>query len=359
MTQAEVAADRPGAEPPMPDHLDTRHLVRRLAGLVVLVAIVLIAIHSLPGLGEVRRRVEHATVLLVALIPLLKLGSCLSNIVAFRDVFCRRTGWRFSYQLGMAEQATNVLLPTGGAGGLALGAWALRQAGMETEHIARRSVSFFILTSIPNFAIVALLGPFLVGHVFSDRGPTIPTAVFCGLAWTAAAALFVLPSILGRIHAEPGARSIAGRLRRGAVVLGRGIADTGDLFRAGRWQAIFGAAGYLGFDIAAMVIAFAATGGVPDVPLIIFAYTIGQLGGIIPLPGGIGGTDGGLIGATVLYGASLSQATAAVLLYRVFQLSVPAILGTVAFVQLRHTLRRSDAPHVECGALAAEPKLPA
>ena len=92
---------------------------------------------------------------------------------------------------------------------------------------------------------------------------------------------------------------------------GRGIADTGELFRTGRWQAILGAVGYLGFDIAAMVTAFAATGGVPDLPLIIFAYTIGQLGGIIPIPGGIGGTDGGLIGAAVLYGASLSQATAA------------------------------------------------
>ena len=352
MAQADAAADRPGAKPEMPDRLDTRHLLRRLAGLLVLVAVVLIAIHSLPGLGEVRRRVEHATGLLVALIPLLKLGSCLSNIVAFRDVFCRRTGWRFSYQLGMAEQATNVLLPTGGAGGLALGAWALRQAGMETEHIARRSVSFFILTSIPTFAIVAVLGPFLLGHVFSGRGPTIATAVFCGLAWTAAALLFALPSILGRVRAEPGTHSLAGRLRRGAVVLGQGIRDTGELFRACRWQAILGAAGYLGFDIAAMITAFAATGGVPDVPLIIFAYTIGQLGGIIPLPGGIGGTDGGLIGATVLYGASLSQATAAVLLYRVFQLGVPAILGTIAFVQLRLTLRRSGSPHIECGSLA-------
>ena len=353
MAQADAATERPGVAPEMPSRLDARHLLRRLGGLVLLVAIVLIAIHSLPGLGEVRRRVEHADLLLVALIPLLKLGSCLSNIVAFRDVFCRRTGWRFSYQLGMAEQATNVLIPTGGAGGLALGAWALRQAGMATEHIARRSVSFFILTSIPNFLCLALLGPLLLGHIFSDRAPVIPTAVFCGLAWTAAMALFLLPSILGRVRTDPRAHSIAGRLRRWAVMLGRGIADTGELFRTGRWQAILGAVGYLGFDIAAMVTAFAATGGVPDLPLIIFAYTIGQLGGIIPIPGGIGGTDGGLIGAAVLYGASLSQATAAVLLYRIFQLGVPAILGTIAFVQLRHTLRRSEAPHVECGLAEA------
>ncbi|HEV3128268.1 MAG TPA: flippase-like domain-containing protein [Solirubrobacteraceae bacterium] len=351
MAQAEAAADRPGATPDMPGHLDSRHLLRRLVGLALLVAIVVIAISSLPGLGEVRHRISQADPLLVALIPLLKLGSCLSNIVAFRDVFCRRTGWRFSYQLGMAEQATNVLIPTGGAGGLALGAWALRQGGMPTEHIARRSVTFFVLTSIPNFACIALLGPLLLANAFSDRAPVVPTAVFCGLVWTAAVMLFLLPRFLGRIHTDPHKRSIRARLRRGAVVLGRGLSDTGQLLRDRRWQAILGAFGYLAFDIAAMVTAFAATGGVPKLGPLIFAYTIGQLGGIIPIPGGIGGTDGGLIGATVLYGSPLSQATAAVLLYRVFQLGVPAILGTIAFVQLRITLRRSKAPAIECGSL--------
>ena len=35
----------------------------------------------------------------------------------------------------MAEQAANVLLPTGGAGGLALGAWALRRIGMPADRI--------------------------------------------------------------------------------------------------------------------------------------------------------------------------------------------------------------------------------
>ena len=32
------------------------------------------------------------------------------------------------------------------------------------------------------------------------------------------------------------------------------------------------------------------------------AYLIGQLGGLLPLQGGIGGIDGGLIGALIVYG---------------------------------------------------------
>jgi uncharacterized membrane protein YbhN (UPF0104 family) len=158
----------------MPEELDPRHLARRLVALALLVGLVAVAVGSLPGLGTLRSRFARADVVFLVLIGLLKLGSCLSNVVAFRDVFCKRMSWRFSYQLGMAEQATNVLLPTGGAGGLALGVWALRQGGMPTEHIARRSVAFFVLTSIPNFACAAVLGlPPADGRVLwtcADRG---------------------------------------------------------------------------------------------------------------------------------------------------------------------------------------------
>ena len=54
----------------------------------------------------------------------------------------------------MSEQAANVLLPTGGAGGLALGAWALRRVGMPAERIGRRTVAFFLVTSSVNFIAV-------------------------------------------------------------------------------------------------------------------------------------------------------------------------------------------------------------
>ena len=44
-------------------------------------------------------------------------ASCLAFVLAFREVFCRQLPIGFSYNIAMAEQATNVLLPTGGAGG--------------------------------------------------------------------------------------------------------------------------------------------------------------------------------------------------------------------------------------------------
>lgn len=234
----------------MPDEFSAWHLFRRLVGLGVLVGLVAVAVGSLPGLGTLRTRFAHADGVFIAAICVLKLGSCLSNVVAFRDVFCPRMGWRFSYQLGMAEQATNVLLPTGGAGGLALGAWALRQGSMSTEHIARRSIAFFVLTSIPNFACAAILGPLLLTGLFSGHVPVALTVIFSALAWGTVAVVATLPLVLGRIDPDQRRSAITGRLRSGAVVLGKGIEDTGMLVRSWRWRAILGAIGYLGFDIA-------------------------------------------------------------------------------------------------------------
>jgi uncharacterized membrane protein YbhN (UPF0104 family) len=338
--------------PQMPDELSPRHLVRRLVVLVVLVGVVAAAVGSLPGLGTLRSRFSQADPFLLALIGVLKLGSCLSNVVAFRDVFCPRMSWRFSYQLGMAEQATNVLLPTGGAGGLALGAWALRQGGMAAEHIGRRSVSFFVLTSIPNFACAAVLGPLLLTGLFSGHVPVVPTVILTCLAWVSAAVIAALPRLLGRIDPDKQTGTIMSRVRSAAILLDRGIRDTGSLLRSRRWRAIGGAIGYLAFDIAALIVGFAAFGGGLPLGPLVFAYVIGQLGGLIPLPAGLGGTDGGLIGAMVLYGSSLPEAAAAVLAYRAFQLGVPALLGSAAFIQLRRTLSGSAAPAADCAPMA-------
>jgi uncharacterized protein (TIRG00374 family) len=85
---------------------------------------------------------------------------------------------------------------------------------------------------------------------------------------------------------------------------------------------------------------FRAVGASPELALIWMAYLIGQLGNWLPVPGGIGGTELGLVGALLLYGLPALTATAAVLLYRVIELWIPAVLGLAAFAQLRRLLRR-------------------
>ncbi len=85
-----------------------------------------------------------------------------------------------------------------------------------------------------------------------------------------------------------------------------------------------------------------------DVPLtvILMGYLIGQLGGILPLPGGVGGIDGGLVGALVVYGAPAADAVAAVLAYRIILFWLPLLAGGAAFALLLRALDRKERPEL-------------
>jgi uncharacterized protein (TIRG00374 family) len=340
----------------LPGDLTLAGLARRAGGLVLVGLVVALLISTLPGLGEVRARFANADPGWLVAVFVLEVGSCLAYVVAFRGVFCTRLSWRFSYEVGLAEQGTNVLLPAGGVGGLALGAWALRQGGMSADHIARRSVAFFILTSAPNFICAAVFGWALVTGLLPGSGPLLLTWVLSVLAVAAIILVALLPRILAHVGPDRGGsverqsrRTRAKRFaRRAAVTIADGVHDAAGLLRTRQPYVVFGAVGYMALDVAALAAAFAAFGSTPPFAAFVFAYVIGQLGGLIPLPGGVGGTDGGLIGALALYGSPLSQATAAVLAYRAVQLGIPAILGSVAFVQLRRTLSREQAPAALC-----------
>ena len=104
------------------------------------------------------------------------------------------------------------------------------------------------------------------------------------------------------------------------------------------WHLVVGSFAYLAFDIMVLWAAFKAFGSSPELAIIWIAYLIGELGGLIPIPGGIGGIDVGLVGMLVIYGVDASAATAAVLAYRAVALWVPAVVGGAAFVALRRTL---------------------
>ena len=66
--------------------------------------------------------------------------------------------WRVSYQIGMSELGANALLPTGGAGGLALGAWALKRGGMPASRDRPAHRCLLHADERPNVAGVVLIG---------------------------------------------------------------------------------------------------------------------------------------------------------------------------------------------------------
>jgi uncharacterized protein (TIRG00374 family) len=332
----------------VPEELSRRRLRTRLLLLGALVLAVVALVTLLPGLESLRSRLAHARPGWLLVGAALKLLSGLGYVAAFRMVFCRRMSWRVSYQVGMSELGANALFPTGGAGGLALGAWALKRGGMAGAEIARRTVAFFLLTSVPNVVGVILVGAGLAVGLFSGE---------TDLTLTLLPALIAALSILGALLVGRAATSLRLRLQRAEareaskrtsaalralVAIADGVGEAVALLREANAWLIVGLIAYLVFDLMVLWATFRAFGSAPPLAIIWIAYLIGELGGLIPVPGGIGGIDAGLLGTFVLYGVSLTSAASAVLAYRAIALWVPALFGAAAFVALRRTLRNES-----------------
>jgi uncharacterized protein (TIRG00374 family) len=345
----------------MPADLSPRHLIIRVAEIGAVIALVVVAISALPGLDDVKRRLTDADPVWVIAVAVAELGSSAGYLLAFRSTFCAQMSWRLSYDIAMAELAANSLLPTGGAGGLALGVWALRQAGMPTANVARRTVAFFVVTSAPNFLTVIVVGLAVFAGIVPGGGSAALTLLPALVTAVGAVLIILSPRLLRALGSRP-ARGDADHWRgRARAAIRGGLKASADgveqailLLRSHSLGVNVGSFAYMAFDIVALGCAFAAIGSVPLFGTLVLGYLIGQLGNLIPVPGGIGGTEGALIGMFVLYGVNASEATAAVLLYRLFQLIIPALLGAPAFILLRRKLVRTDQPALVCAPLALD-----
>jgi uncharacterized protein (TIRG00374 family) len=345
----------------MPDELHPRHIAVRLAEIAAIIALVAIAVSALPGLDQVRDRIKDTDPLWLGLLAVAEIASCAGYMLAFRSTFCPKMPWGLSYDISMAELAANSLLPTGGAGGLALGVWALQKAGMATGHIARRTVAFFMITSAPNFVGVVVVGLGMFAGVLPGQASAALTLGPALIAGAVIVVTWLSPQMLravGRPLADHERGGRIARVRHGLRHALQATADGVDLAKSligsGRFGVVVGSFAYMAFDIAALAFGFAAVGQVPAFGPLVLGYLIGQLGNLVPLPGGIGGTEGGLIGVFALYNVNVSDAAAAVLIYRLFQLAIPALLGAPAFVLLRRRLARGEHQAELCGSLSID-----
>jgi len=298
-------------------------------------SVITVLILTLPGLDELRERFSGANPGWLAFGVALELGSCASYVIVFRGVFCDRMSWRTSTEIGLSELAANSLLSVGGAGGLALGAWILRRGGLPRDYIAHRTVAFFLLTSLANVGFLLIGGIGLATGILHGEHnwllgilPAVGAVIVIALALAAR-----------RLAGALQRRSMRAKLSAAAGAVGDGVDEALRLLKTGDLRIILGASGYMLFDVAMLGVCFAAFGNdVPPAGVLLVAYIIGQLGSLIPIPGGIGGVDGGLIGTLVLYGVDPADAAVAVIAYRGLLLTVPAVLGIPALAVLRKRL---------------------
>jgi putative heme transporter len=318
------------------------------------VAFLYFVLPKLLGLNETWNRIQHGNAWWLALAAVLEVCSFCGYIVLFRGVFIRadgaalaRIGWAESYQITMASLAATRLFAAAGAGGIALTAWALRRSGMRRRTVASRMIAFLALLYGVYMVTLVIVGVGLYVGLIPGPAPfaiTIVPAIFGAVVIALFLGIATLPVDVRRVMGPLTAgrhrlARLAVRLSAASATAATGVRTAIDLLRE-RNPSALGAVAWWGFDIAVLWACFHAFGGSPPKGVIVMSYFVGMLANTLPLPGGIGGVDGGMIGAFTAFGVNVELSVVAVLAYRAFAFWLPTLPGAVAYLQLRRTVHR-------------------
>jgi uncharacterized protein (TIRG00374 family) len=315
-------------------------------GLFVVLAVVALyfLLPKLAGLNDTWHRIEQGSPAWLLLAAAFTVGMFGGYVWLFARVFdAVRLDWRESYQITMAALAASRLLSAGGAGGLVLQAWALRRAGLSARQVADGTVTFIVITYLVYTLALVVFGYGLYFGLLPGEAPFAITFVPATLALVVTlvglSIAFVPPDLQRRLTAWSPHRRWLARAAHVPASMSAGMRDALRRIRA-RDPAILGALLFWGCQIAVLWASFRAFGDAPPLAVLVMGFFVGMLGNLLPLPGGIGGVDGGMIGAFAAFGVDFGLATVAVLAFRGFTFWLPTVPGIIAYLQLRKTVER-------------------
>ncbi len=345
--------DRPGAV--AGDGLPT-FTVRGTVQTVLLITVLVVGIYffvpKLVGVGDAIETLGEAAPIWVAVAIGFGIASFVTYIALFRavvggDVF--PISWREAYEINMAGFAATLLFSAGGAGGVVLTYWALRQGGMERRDVGTRMVAFIVLHYLFYPLAIVVFGILLRTGVLSGStvvSLTIVPAAIAGIVMIVGLAIALVPADIERRIREysdrrPSAKYLA-RLATVPATLAEGVRVALRLVahptRAG--LAVLGAVGFWAANIGILWASFKALGIAVPFGVVVMGFFIGMAANLIPfVPAGVGAVDAGMIGTFVLFGFPEAEVFAAILIYRLVAFWLPIPLGVVAFFQLRGTVR--------------------
>jgi uncharacterized protein (TIRG00374 family) len=355
----EAAAKQREAQPPESDdpvdegpalQLTRRNMLVLASFLLAALAALYFLLPQLAGLDDTWRRLEDGRPPWLAGAFVLTCGMFAGYVALFRGIYAGvtdRMDWTASYQITMAGLAASRLFAAGGAGGLVLMAWALRRAGVAARTVADKTMAFLVLTYFPYAAAVVICGFGLHWGLFEGTDPfafTFVPAVIALVAMLICLALAIVPTDLERRLAPFANRKgrvgrLAQQLASAPAAMSAGVREAiGHL--GTRDPALVGAVLFWAFQIAVLWASFHAFGTAPPLAVLVQGFFVGMLGNLLPMPGGVGGVEGGMIATFVAFGVSGGLAVVAVLAYRAFTFWLPMLPGVVAYFQLRRTVDR-------------------
>jgi hypothetical protein len=225
-------------------------LRRRAAAFGLLAVLVAALVAAVPGGAGALDRAREVSPAWIAVAVAFELASEVGYVVIFRHFFDCLPG-RDARALAWTELGSGVLLPGGGAGGLAIGGWLMHLAGVPAGWVVRRSAGLFLLNA-------AVSGVALIG---------------AGVALIAMLVVATLPAtVRSRPHAPRVLRAIA-----------TGVREAQDITLRDRSWRVAGAVAYLVFDMAVLWVALRALGDPPSVPALMMAYSVGYLAAALPV----------------------------------------------------------------------------
>lgn len=266
------------------------------------------------------------------------------------DTPARALTLKESMQLTTSRLALGDTLPGGGATGFAVQFWALSRAGFNAAQISRTTTAFLVLSNTVMTLMIVIVGVLIGAGITAGHLDPL-------LTWLpAAAALIVIVALLwfarkGRDFVPPNAdteKPFTGRFakwrqmaRSVRVRLPPGAHDAMQIIRK-PW-AIMGMLANPGFDFCVFYLGYLSVGEPLPLSIMLMAYFIGQVGSLIPLPGGIGGVQGLAIGVLVVGGAPASTATAGVLVWTGVALGTQIVWGLWQYWGLRRSTKQWEA----------------
>ena len=272
---------------------------------------------------------------------------------SLQRIALRTKAWFSVVTAQLAGNAISLIVPGGAAAGAAVQFRMLAVSGMDpTEAVGGLTAFSFLgiggLLALPVFVLpVVLFGsPVSQGLVDAAIIGAIGFFLFVGLgAWVMAADAPLR-------WAGRGAQAVRNRLlakREPISGLADRLLEQRDLIRMvlGQqwWQATLLSAGRLAFDFLCLLFSVRAVGAHPRPSLILLAYAVAGVIGLVPItPGGLGIVEASLSGLLVLAGLTGAEAVLATLAYRLASYWLPLMSGPFAYAAFKRRFREPKAP---------------
>jgi uncharacterized protein (TIRG00374 family) len=324
---------------------------------IIWLAVTAVALYAIwPRIVSLGSQVPRLTDLSVPWFVLACFGEAAAYICSFGlfRLALGEHGWFVSSTTQLASNALSRLVPGGAAAAGSASYQMLSTVGFRGPRIFAAMTASSLLTNAVVLALPLIALPVILGGTMVDRA-LVTAAEIGGGVFLLILAVGAL--LLGTDAALAGLGRMVQRVRNRLQRHHPPVVDLSATLIAERnvirqvlgrrwWEGLLFATGRWGFDFGVLLAAVGAVGARPRPVLILLAYVVAALLGMLPFtPGGLGFVEIGLVATLQWADVSASDAVLATLAYRAvsFWLPIPAGIGAYFLFRRRYgTARKAN-----------------